>query len=104
MSHFRYWASGQLNTTYSNFDRTPTLDENDEPLKVYRDAKIHVNRQAGRLFKFGVGHNGPHVQMNYDILFDWNSMSHHEPLILVSSNHQNDFFPFLDHTYEGLWK
>ena len=93
---------GDMDTSYKTLDGTPVMDGN-LPLVIKRMGEIHVFRKEGNYFDFLFNYQGPNLQKEYSILFDWDASTHNDPLYHVRSEQSGDFMPFWNHHFEGMY-
>jgi len=60
-----------------------------------------VDRVAGDIFDYVLALKTPSLDTKYSILFDWDAVTHHEPIVRVASYMRSQEPSFLDHYYNG---
>lgn len=87
---------------YTELDDTPRLGADGQPIVLNYLCDLHVDRVAGDIFDYALIYTTPNFDSKYLILFDWDAITHHQPLVRVESYINSATVPYLNHNYLGM--
>ena len=99
--YFSYWFDIGETITYTSLDGV-NMEIPHFPNPLQRSAHFHIERESGHNFDTKFQLQSPLINFLYLIVFDWNAVGHHKPLLHVKASQKTRIIPIFDHEYEGL--
>ncbi|KAL4237132.1 hypothetical protein ACF0H5_005513 [Mactra antiquata] len=102
LRNYKFWTNDKITMTMYELDGSPMVI-NGEEVVYTQHCNFYVDRALGRLFNFSWSFHDQDVDLDYEILFNWDAPGHHEPLIHVLSKATWRLVPFFTHHFEEIY-
>lgn len=96
-----FWTKFNKTIRYTGLDDVPRLGPDGLPIVLNYHGDFHVDRVAGKIFDYMVALKTPSCDAKYSILFDYDAITHNEPIVRVESRISSLAHSILNHHYVG---